>query len=254
MSITLATSNASRLCSQCGAEKPLDDFYEQAKGRDGRMAHCIACNNDRPPTEARIIRQRARHRATARLLEEHRDEFTRLLEEETVKARTEHARLAEKAAATGNDDAAIARLRPGQKRRTEQDAADRLDVARCRSCHTHHDAEHECPSCGDTTPSRPITATKPWEIREWAQEQGIEVPTRGPIPRSVQVAFEAAAYDEAAVLRRLDGDLSVPLTKADRLEIVRRARLAGWSLLDLEHRAGIPKAERYITDREDVAS
>lgn len=60
-------------------------------------------------------------------------------------------------------------------------------------------------------------------------------------------------FDEAAVTRRLGGDRSTPVTKADRIEIVRRARAAGWSYLDLERRAGINKPDRYLTDTQDAS-
>lgn len=53
-------------------------------------------------------------------------------------------------------------------------------------------------------------------------------------------------YDEAAVERRLGGDRSARLTKAERVEIVRRARDAGWSYSQIEARTGINKPERYI--------
>ncbi len=42
--------------------------------------------------------------------------------------------------------------RPGPKRGAER-TVDRLDVARCQLCHTHHDADHECQSCGEATPT-----------------------------------------------------------------------------------------------------
>lgn len=62
-------------------------------------------------------------------------------------------------------------------------------------------------------------------------------------------------YDEAAVERRLNGDRTAAITKADRIEIVRRARAIGWSLLDIERRAGITKPERYLSNTgEGIAS
>lgn len=59
--------------------------------------------------------------------------------------------------------------------------------------------------------------------------------------------------DEVAVLRALDGDITVRLTRADRFEIVRRARARGWSLHDIEARTGITKPERYLPAREEAA-
>lgn len=65
-------------------------------------------------------------------------------------------------------------------------------------------------------------------------------------PDDVAEPTDISAYDESAVNRRLSGDRSVPLTKDDRIEVVRRARELGWSLLEITHRAGISKPERYI--------
>ena len=74
-----------------------------------------------------------------------------------------------------------------------------------------------------------------------------------PSPDDVDdVHTDFGAIDEMAVERRLAGD-RVPITKAERVEVVRRARKAGWSFLDIEHRAGVPKPERYII-REQAAS
>ena len=33
-----------KTCNQCGEAKPLDDFYAEKKGRDGRRPECKACN------------------------------------------------------------------------------------------------------------------------------------------------------------------------------------------------------------------
>lgn len=241
-----------RTCSICDVEKPIDDFYRQAGGRAGRMSHCIACNNRRPPTVTRIVRNRARSRAMALLVQAHEGEFARLYERQFQVARAEHEALQQ--AAAGNPDAEHARLRPGPVRAGET-KIDRLDVARCQRCLTHHDAEHECPDCGGITPAT-APAEKPWEVREWATDNGIDVPTRGPLPDRIMAAFRTARaeemaedpmFDESAVLRRLGGDRNVPLTRADRVEVVRRARSAGWTYRDLEQRAGVTKPERYLT-------
>lgn len=56
----------------------------------------------------------------------------------------------------------------------------------------------------------------------------------------------AAKYDESAVLRRLNGDHSAHLRKADRVEVVRRAQARGMSYLDIERLTGITKVERYV--------
>lgn len=185
-----------RVCTGCETEKPLTDFYQQTTGPGGYMSQCIRCNNDRPPTVSRIIRNRARSRTYSILAERHRAEFEQLLAEQVEVARAEHERLAAAAASAGQHDAPVARLRPGMKRDGET-VTDRLDVARCPSCHTHHDAGHECPSCGDTTPAA-APRVKPWQVRAWATEQGLQVPIRGPIPETVQTAYDDAHREVAS--------------------------------------------------------
>lgn len=72
------------------------------------------------------------------------------------------------------------------------------------------------------------------------------VPDRG-APTDDQV-------DEVVVLRALDGDRAIHLTRAERFELVARARARGWTLRDIEQRTSITKPERYLTaGREDAA-
>jgi hypothetical protein len=44
-------------CKHCGVEKPLDEFYGDAKARDGRRPECKACN---------LARRKERYRANPR--------------------------------------------------------------------------------------------------------------------------------------------------------------------------------------------
>jgi|SRR5450759_2161331 len=95
-------------------------------------------------TPARVIRNRARHRATALLLEEFPDRFQVLLSQEQRVATIEAAMLL----ATGpNDSDNVVLLRPGV-RLEGQTPEDRIDVGRCTRCQTSHDAGHVCPRCG----------------------------------------------------------------------------------------------------------
>jgi len=68
-----------KTCTQCGEEKPLDDFYAEKKGRDGRRPECKTCNlanraakyreNPRPAIERALRWKRdnpERYRATQR--------------------------------------------------------------------------------------------------------------------------------------------------------------------------------------------
>jgi ribosomal protein L32 len=194
------TDVETRQCSMCDKVKPLaTDFYKHPAGRDGYAAACVACvNTPRTPSVNRLVRSRARGRAYQLLAERHRAEFTALLEEQTVIAAAEHEQVAAKAREAGNPDADVARIKRGPKRQHEASKLDRVDVARCPSCRTHHDAAHECPSCGTETPEQPHNPTlagrpvKPWQIREWAYIQGVDCPPRGPVPRRVVEAFARA--------------------------------------------------------------
>jgi hypothetical protein len=68
-----------KTCNQCGLRKPLDDFYAEKKGRDGRRPECKTCNlanraakyrqNPRPAIERALRWKREnpeRYRATQR--------------------------------------------------------------------------------------------------------------------------------------------------------------------------------------------
>ena len=135
-------TEATKECNTCKAVKPLSEFYLHDNGRGSkfRASDCRDCSNSRPrvATPARVINRRARQRATAILLEEHQDRFVELLAQERRVAEAEYYLLGEDAV-----------LKPGP-RREGQDVLERIDVARCRRCHTHHDRGHTCPACGAT--------------------------------------------------------------------------------------------------------
>lgn len=189
------TDSHKKRCTKCGQTKPLTDFYPDRKARDRHASNCRTCNNKRPPTEARIIRIRARHRAVAALIDKHPDEFQELLTTAVVEIKAEAEQIKTAAEASGNADAGLARLKPGPRRKGEDGVTKRLDVARCRHCHTHHDAEHVCPNCGTDTPDE-APEVLPWVVREWAIGQGLApVPTRGPLPQRLIDAY-AQAHDK----------------------------------------------------------
>lgn len=56
-------------------------------------------------------------------------------------------------------------------------------------------------------------------------------------------------FDEAVVLRALEGDRTVLGARgltAERVEIVRRAKERGWTYSDIERITGITKPDRYV--------
>ena len=104
------------------------------------------------PTQARLIDQRARRRATQDLIEAHREEFDRLYWQHRHAASDEADALAAKAAEAPRPDHEPhadepPRLMPGARKPGET-PMDRLDVARCPHCIRHHDRGHVCKSCG----------------------------------------------------------------------------------------------------------
>jgi len=137
----------------CGKDKPIDEFHLTGNGRDQpkrwRRHICRDCDNSRhrPATANRAIRNRARHRAVARLAVEFAERFAELLGEETEYAEHEYHVL--QAVGGYANPAEPVRLRPGA-RRADQHVTERIDVARCTRCATHHDRGHACPNCGLT--------------------------------------------------------------------------------------------------------
>lgn len=132
-----------KACSKCAEVKPLTEYFPNKNTKDGRASWCRKCNNDRPRTPARMVEGRARGRAYRLLAKAHPVEFEQIFAAETQKAIAEHERVAQEAQARGQADAAVARIKPGPKRREQSDAIERLDVARCPKCHRYHDAGHQ---------------------------------------------------------------------------------------------------------------
>lgn len=99
------------------------------------------------PTQARLIDQRARRRATQDLIAENPERWKQLYEQHRQYATEEAEQLA--LAVTPNEHAPKEppRLMPGARKLGES-AIDRIDVARCPFCVKHHDRGHRCSSCG----------------------------------------------------------------------------------------------------------
>jgi hypothetical protein len=91
------TAAASKTCTRCGVDKPLDDFSPHTTTSDGRASWCRPCaaahNRERrraDPERRNRDRQinSARHRALEALRRRHPDEFTRLYQAELAAATT----------------------------------------------------------------------------------------------------------------------------------------------------------------------
>lgn len=105
-------------------------------------------------TQARLIDQRARRRATQALIEKHPEEYYELLQEALREARSEASQL-QVTVTRAHGHEMPARIMPG-RRLAGQTAVDRIDVARCPECVSYHDAGHTCGRCGS-----PAEAPKP---------------------------------------------------------------------------------------------
>lgn len=150
-------------CNICNKVAPLSDFYDAKPGVPS--SRCKTCDNSRKrkPTQVKINRMRARHRAVADLIGFHVAEFETLLAIRLAEAAEESEGLAQAPQAAAHFKGEPVRLKSGA-RRSGQKAGDRIDVARCPHCVKHHDRGHVCASCG-ASPSgqnlpRDIAVTK----------------------------------------------------------------------------------------------
>lgn len=124
------------------------------------------------PTEARLIDQRARRRATQALIEKYRDEFGTLYEMHRRAAEVEAGVLAEVSSEHRESRHATPeppRLMPG-RRLPGEDATDRIDVARCPHCVKHHDRGHVCTKCGAHPVALARSGVSPDLVRALAAE------------------------------------------------------------------------------------
>lgn len=193
--------SAMKRCPKCATEKPLEDFYPDRRAADGRQGWCKKCQNAassvKKPSEPRLVRNRARHRAIAELVRRHEAEFESLYELYKAEAAQEAVELRVAPAAAQHYKTQPVRLRPGARQPGER-ATDRIDVARCPHCIKHHDSGHVCPKCGA-------------------------------VPHTVVIVPDDGHVDEIAVERAMAGD-AVGITQREQAEAFRR--LAGKGLSD----------------------
>jgi hypothetical protein len=148
-------------CRICGQTKPLDQYHRQSGTADGRDPRCKDCANARVRPPSKVIEQRARQRAAADLIANHRDEFERLYAARLSEAQREARHLATAATADANPSpsrpastpataagsaAAVVRLKPGP--RGDQSVVERIRE-QCPECATYHERGHQCPTCAE---------------------------------------------------------------------------------------------------------
>ena len=132
-------------CSICGEAKPASEFYADSNRTSGLSSRCKGCDNGRRrQTPARILRNRARQRATQQIVAEHAERFRELYEHALEMVKDEAELLAQQPEA---HDHGTVRLRPGRYAEGD-DVLDRIDVGRCAACVDAHSTGHICPDCG----------------------------------------------------------------------------------------------------------
>jgi hypothetical protein len=196
-------SGETRRCTACEQTKPLTEFYLRRVDGDDRITRCRDCDNSRPRRRntGKIVRVRARHRATAELVKRHDAEFRDLLEYFTTVVTDEAAMLA-----SNNPEVAAAetpRLRPGAARKG-QSRPQRVDLARCAHCIRHHDRGHACAKCGA-------------------------------IPHAALHRQNDGIVDEVAIERRMAGE-PVALTTAELEEAARQLGARGFTTTQITRR------------------
>ena len=86
--------------------------------------------------------------------------------------------------------------------------------------------------------------------RRYAREHGWMPPLALPdLDTAAPVLFEEPTVDEAAIYRRMHGDKSVRLTKAEKAELVRRWVASGRPLNEMERVTGV-NTHRYVPQTE----
>lgn len=133
-----------RKCTKCGESKPATSrwFYRDKNSRSGLFSWCKTCLNAIPKTQtrARVIRNRARHRAIARLVELHRDQFEALYESARADAIEEDEWLSGDPENVARFAGQTPRLKPGPRQQGE--VQPRIDDKWCATCSAYHARGH----------------------------------------------------------------------------------------------------------------
>ena len=138
-------------CPHCNTVKPRTAFPGRAGKRRGQAGGwCRECDSQRsfekPQTAARLIRNRAYHRAQAKLTQRYADEFKSIYETELSYATAEAEGLAAHADELGFPEGEAPRLRPGVNP-ADDDLRPRVNTDWCAECRAYHDAGHHIPAC-----------------------------------------------------------------------------------------------------------
>lgn len=118
-------------------------------------------------------------------------------------------------------------------------------------CHPHmykpilafYDAHHMKPEPASRKSSRVANYAR---AMGWASPMAWEnIDDPGEKPKGIPGSRGGNTVDEAAVLRRMQGDRTVRLSHAERCELVRQWRRSGRTLKEMSRITGINKPERY---------
>ena len=141
-----------KTCPKCKKTKPPAQFYGDKTSGDGRSCWCKTCIDAKPRklTNARLIRNRVRQRASQLLIELHREEFEKLHAACLQEATREAAKLADDERVAAIFPKGVSpRLRPGPSRGRSADGAPervdepaRVDRTWCGTCREYHRNNH----------------------------------------------------------------------------------------------------------------
>lgn len=147
-------------CPKCELAKPVTEFYQSKSGKPG--SYCKDCERERcrkpRQTQSRLVRNRARQRATAALVANHADEFRDLLDTELAWAKAEAEGLAARHAADPwMPPGEAVRLRPGKRPDDAPATEPRVVTTWCGQCREFHLNGHHVPAA---EPSAATTTSK----------------------------------------------------------------------------------------------
>lgn len=104
----------------------------------------------------------------------------------------------------------------------------------------------QCPdSIRITNRARNRAAREGWAVPLAWDDETIDDPNARPQGMQKESSRPKSDVDEAAVVRAMGGDRTLSLSMAERAEVSRRLRAAGWSFSRIEEHTGL-KADRYL--------
>lgn len=149
------------MCTKCLDTKPLDEFYTDTRAADGATSHCKTCQQ-KAISDDKVLKTRARNRATVALVKAHKGHYNALYETALVEVYAEAEQLGTLTDPDPHQPGrTVVRLKGG-RRAIGETVLDRIRE-QCTRCATYHEAGHECPTCAAARARKtaPIVLTRP---------------------------------------------------------------------------------------------